>query len=41
MSEVLHAAFRGVVGAMAMTGVRVFAKHAGLIREDPPNSHRT
>jgi len=34
---VIHAAFRGVVGAMAMTGVRVFAQHAGLIREDPPS----
>ena len=33
----IHAIFRGVVGAMAMTGVRVFAKHAGLIREDPPS----
>ena len=33
----IHAMFRGVVGAMAMTGVRVFAKHAGLIREDPPS----
>jgi uncharacterized membrane protein YagU involved in acid resistance len=28
---------RGVIGAMAMTGVRVFAVHAGLIREDPPS----
>jgi uncharacterized membrane protein YagU involved in acid resistance len=27
----------GVIGAMAMTGVRVFAVHAGLIREDPPS----
>ena len=36
MSSLIHAIFRGVVGAMAMTGVRVFAKHAGLIREDPP-----
>jgi uncharacterized membrane protein YagU involved in acid resistance len=33
---VIHAMFRGVVGAMAMTGLRVFAQHAGLIREDPP-----
>jgi uncharacterized membrane protein YagU involved in acid resistance len=33
----IHAAFRGIVGAMAMTGVRVFAVHAGLIREDPPS----
>ena len=28
---------RGIVGAMAMTGLRVFALHAGLIREDPPS----
>ena len=33
----IHSAFRGIVGAMAMTGVRVFAVHAGLIREDPPS----
>jgi hypothetical protein len=33
----IHAMFRGIVGAMAMTGVRVFALHAGLIREDPPS----
>jgi hypothetical protein len=32
----IHAAFRGVVGAMAMSGVRTLAQHAGLIREDPP-----
>jgi uncharacterized membrane protein YagU involved in acid resistance len=34
--RMIHAVFRGVVGAMAMTGVRVLAKNAGLIREDPP-----
>ena len=33
----IHAIFRGVVGAMAMTSMRVFAKHAGLIREEPPS----
>ena len=33
MSDLAHATFRGVVGAMAMTGVRVFAAHAGLIRK--------
>jgi hypothetical protein len=33
---VIHATFRGVVGAMAMTGVRTLAQHAGMIREDPP-----
>ncbi len=32
----IHAIFRGIVGAMAMTGVRVFAMHAGIVREDPP-----
>ena len=37
MIELLHAAFRGAVGAMAMTGVRVFADHADLIRESPPS----
>jgi uncharacterized protein DUF6789 len=37
MIEVLHATFRGAVGAMAMTGIRVFADHAGFIREDPPS----
>jgi hypothetical protein len=37
MKEVIHAKLRGIIGAMAMTGVRVFAMHAGLIREDPPS----
>jgi hypothetical protein len=37
MSEVIHAKLRGVIGAMARTGLRVFAGHAGLIREDPPS----
>ena len=37
MSEIIHAKLRGVIGAMAMSGVRVFALHAGLIREDPPS----
>jgi uncharacterized membrane protein YagU involved in acid resistance len=36
VKEVIHAKLRGVIGAMAMTGVRVFAVHAGFIREDPP-----
>jgi uncharacterized membrane protein YagU involved in acid resistance len=34
---IIHATFRGVVGAMAMTGLRVFALHAGVIREEPPS----
>jgi uncharacterized membrane protein YagU involved in acid resistance len=33
----IHALFRGVIGAMAMTGLRLFASHAGVIREAPPN----
>ena len=37
MTRVLHAAVRGVVAAMAMTGTRVFADHAGLINEEPPS----
>jgi len=37
MSQTLQAAVRGAIGAMAMTGVRVFAVNAGLIREDPPS----
>ena len=37
MREIIHAKLRGVIGAMAMTGMRVFAVHAGLIREDPPS----
>jgi uncharacterized membrane protein YagU involved in acid resistance len=36
MKEVAHAGLRGLIAAMAMTGVRVFAVNAGLIREDPP-----
>lgn len=37
MREIVHAKLRGVIGAMAMTGLRVFAGHLGLIREDPPS----
>ena len=32
----IHATFRGIIGAMAMTGLRMFAMHAGFVREDPP-----
>ena len=32
----IHAAFRGIVGAMAMSGVRMFTQHLGLVGEDPP-----
>ena len=37
MSEIIHAKLRGVIGAMAMTGMRVLAGHLGLIGEDPPS----
>ena len=32
----IHSMFRGIVGAMAMTGVRQLASQARVIREDPP-----
>jgi hypothetical protein len=32
----IHAMFRGIVGAMAMTGVRQFASQAQFIGDDPP-----
>jgi hypothetical protein len=32
----IKAMFRGIVGAMAMTGVRQFASQARIIRDDPP-----
>jgi len=32
----MHSMFRGIVGAMAMTGVRQLASQARVIREDPP-----
>ena len=37
MKAIIRAKLLGVVGAMAMTGLRVFAVHLGLIREDPPS----
>ncbi|MEA2410235.1 MAG: hypothetical protein QOC77_796 [Thermoleophilaceae bacterium] len=37
-SEVIRAAARGAVGAMAMTGVRTFTADVGLVRETPPQS---
>jgi uncharacterized membrane protein YagU involved in acid resistance len=36
VNVIIHAKCRGIVGAMAMTGLRVLATHAGLIREGPP-----
>jgi hypothetical protein len=37
-AEVSHAALRGAIGAMAMTGMRTFTADAGLLRETPPQS---
>jgi hypothetical protein len=34
--EIAHAAFRGTVGAMAMSGLRRFAADLGLIERSPP-----
>ena len=36
--EVVHAAMRGVVGSMAMTGMRTLAGNVGLMRETPPHA---
>lgn len=36
--EVAHAAARGAVGAMAMSGVRAFTVQVGLLEESPPNA---
>ena len=36
--EVAHGAMRGVIGAMAMSGVREFTVGVGLVRETPPRS---
>ena len=38
LGEVLHAAARGVVGAMAMTGVRVLTTELGLVEQTPPQA---
>ena len=38
MSEVVHASARGAVAAMAMTGMRVFTVHVGLVEQTPPEA---
>lgn len=38
MKEVAHAAARGTVAAMAMTGMRVFTVHAGIVEQPPPEA---
>lgn len=36
--EVLHAAVRGAIGAMAMSGMRRFTVHMGLVNQPPPQA---
>ncbi|MDQ3759743.1 MAG: DUF1440 domain-containing protein [Actinomycetota bacterium] len=36
--EVVHAIARGIVGAMAMSGIRVVMQHGGLIKRTPPQA---
>ena len=38
VEEIANAAVRGVVGAMAMTGVRAFTVSAGLVEDAPPKT---
>jgi hypothetical protein len=38
VGEVLHAAGRGAVGAMAMTGMRVLTNELGLVEQSPPQA---
>ena len=38
VGEVLHAAGRGAVGAMAMTGMRVLTTELGLVKQTPPQA---
>jgi hypothetical protein len=38
IATVAHSAFRGAVAAMAMTGMRVFTVHTGIVKETPPET---
>jgi hypothetical protein len=38
VNEVLHAAGRGAVGAMAMTGMRVLTVSLGIVEQTPPQA---
>jgi hypothetical protein len=38
VSEVPHATLRGAIAAMAMTGMRAFTVHIGLVQETPPKA---
>lgn len=37
-TDVLHGSLRGVIAAMAMTGMRAFTVNAGLVQEPPPKA---
>jgi hypothetical protein len=36
--EIAHAALRGAIAAQAMSGMRTFAVHAGLVEKPPPTA---
>jgi hypothetical protein len=36
--ELAHAALRGAIAAMAMTGMRAFTVHVGIVQETPPQA---
>jgi Family of unknown function (DUF6789) len=38
VKRLVHGAWRGAVGAMAMTGMREFARGLGLIDDEPPRA---
>lgn len=38
MNELAHAALRGAIAAMAMTGMRAFTIDAGIVEESPPKA---
>jgi hypothetical protein len=38
LGEVAHAGLRGTIAAMAMSGMRSFTVHAGLVSETPPQA---
>jgi hypothetical protein len=38
VNEIAHGGVRGVVGAMAMTGMRALTVGLGLVRESPPHA---
>jgi hypothetical protein len=36
--EIAHAGLRGAIAAMAMTGMRAFTVHTGIVEETPPQA---